>query len=113
MSLKSTPDERFTRIENISYPDSALLMESFIRVLVWEPAGGLWKGTLGMWAVAYVYGELMVADDVLDSCDDEAVKSWFNENINRFTGGIDRITDTKRLGKVRSKPWDPRVARGQ
>lgn len=33
------------------------------------------------------------------SCDDEKAKSWFNKRIQRFSGGMDRTTIIKRLGK--------------
>lgn len=42
----------------------------------------------------------MVDDSVLDMCGDEEAKHWFNKKILRFDGGMDRITCTKRLGKV-------------
>jgi hypothetical protein len=46
-----------------------------------------------------MYGILMMENSSLDSCEDEAVKSWFNKAINRENGGIDRSV-TKRKGKV-------------
>lgn len=42
----------------------------------------------------------MLDDDTMDACDDEEAKAWFDENILRFSGGIDRVTCTKRLGRV-------------
>ncbi|KAJ4310787.1 hypothetical protein N0V84_010795 [Fusarium piperis] len=85
---------------NILYPDAALLLESFVRTLVKEPKMGGWVSSLRMWAITHLYGDLRLGDDVLDSCDDEEAKAWFNQRIRRSSGGIDRVTCTKRLGKV-------------
>ncbi|RMZ79377.1 hypothetical protein DV738_g3306, partial [Chaetothyriales sp. CBS 135597] len=84
---------------SILYPDAPLLLLSFVKTAVREPCDDLWKWNLRMWAVSYVYGELMLSDDVLDSCDDEAAKTWFNEVIRRFNGGVDQVTRTKKLGR--------------
>ena len=108
ISVKSTLDERFTRDGNMFYPNGALLLESFVRVLVREPLEGLWTSDLTIWAITYLYGDLMLDDNVLDSCDDEAAKAWFNKDIRRFAGGIDRVTITKRLGRV---GFDERLAK--
>lgn len=85
--------------ESIHYPDAPSLLTSFVQTLVREPSRGMWTSNLEMWAITYVYGELMVSDDALDSCEDDEAKSWFNENIRRFAGGIDGVTCTKRLGR--------------
>ena len=82
------------------YPNGTLLLESFVRVLVREPLEGQWTSNLAKWAITYLYGKLMIDDDVLDLCDDEAARAWFNTNIRRFAGSIDRVTITKRLGRV-------------
>ena len=108
ISVQSTLDGRFTRDGNMFYPNGAVLLESFVRVLVREPFGGHWTSNLTMWAITYLYGDLMLDDDILDSCDDEAAKAWFNKGIRRFAGGIDRITITKRLGRV---GFDERLAK--
>jgi hypothetical protein len=93
---------------NILYPDAELLLESFVRTLVKEPKMGGWVSSLRMWAITHLYGDLMLGDDVLDSCDDEEAKAWFNQHIRRYSGGIDRVTCTKRLGKV---GYDENLAR--
>ncbi|KAK2616249.1 hypothetical protein QQS21_000884 [Conoideocrella luteorostrata] len=85
---------------NIYYPDGNVLLQSFVQTLVRESVIGMWTSNLEMWSISYVYGELMFDDDVLDSCNDEEAKAWFNKNIQRFDGGIDRFTCTKRLGRV-------------
>ncbi|KAJ4232215.1 hypothetical protein NW759_002602 [Fusarium solani] len=69
---------------------------------------GGWVSSLRMWAITHLYGDLMLGDDVLDSCDDEEAKAWFNKRIRRYSGGIDRVTCTKRLGKV---GYDENLAR--
>ncbi|KAM6524647.1 hypothetical protein FALCPG4_010255 [Fusarium falciforme] len=93
---------------NILYPDAESLLESFVRTLVKEPKMGGWVSSLRMWAITHLYGDLMLGDDVLDSCDDEEAKAWFNQRIRRYSGGIDRVTCTKRLGKV---SYDENLAR--
>ena len=85
---------------NLIYPDGPSLLQSFVRTLVREPVVGMWTSTLDMWAIAYLYGELALSDDSLDACDDVRAKLWFNDSIERFGKGIDRLTCTKRLGRV-------------
>ncbi|KND92250.1 hypothetical protein TOPH_03223 [Tolypocladium ophioglossoides CBS 100239] len=98
--IRSALNDTLTRDGNIIYPDGALLLQSFVQTLLREPVAGIWTSMLEMWAISYVYGELMLSDDTLDACDDEEAKAWFNENIDRFGRGIVRITCTKRLGRV-------------
>jgi hypothetical protein len=92
---------RFSCNDNLYYPDAALLLESFVKTLLQETPGS-WRYLLQAWAIAYIYGILMVEDTVLDSCDDESVKLWFNENIRRGNGGLERGTVSKRAGKFRA-----------
>ncbi|KAF1916814.1 hypothetical protein BDU57DRAFT_517139 [Ampelomyces quisqualis] len=93
--------QRFSCNDNLYYPDAALLLESFVKTLLQETPGS-WHYLLQAWAIAYIYGILMVEDTVLDSCDDENVKLWFNERIRRGHGGLDRGTVSKRAGKFRA-----------
>ncbi|KAF1963105.1 hypothetical protein CC80DRAFT_434559 [Byssothecium circinans] len=90
--------QRFYCDRNLYYPDKALLLESIIRTLL-KDSPGIWHETLGAWAISYIYGIVMVEDTILDSCDDESVRLWFNENIRRGKGGLDRTTVTKRVGR--------------
>ena len=99
LSLSSIPESRFTREGNIYYPDKELLVESFVKTLVKVPKPDSWTAKLNFWTISYVYGQLMVSDDVLDSCSDDKAKAWFNEHIRRYSGGIDRVTVTKWVGK--------------
>ena len=92
---------RFSCNDNLYYPDAALLLESFVKTLLQESPGS-WHYLLHAWAVTYIYGMLMVEDTILDSCDDESVKSWFNTQIRRGNGGLDRVTVSKRAGKFRA-----------
>ncbi|KAM3548909.1 hypothetical protein ARSEF4850_009147 [Beauveria asiatica] len=107
--VRPTPGDALDRDDNIFYPQGVPLLRSFVQTLVREPVAGMWTSCLGMWAVSYVYGELMLADDVFDLCDDEAAKAWFNDSIQRSSHGIDRVTYTKRLGR---KGYDETLARG-
>ncbi|KAH9989486.1 hypothetical protein F4779DRAFT_610373 [Xylariaceae sp. FL0662B] len=99
LSLVSIPESRFTRNEGVYYPDKELLLESLVKTIVREPEESKWTSNLQMWIVSYVYGQLMVDDNALDSSSDENAKTWFNEHIRRYSGGIDRTTITKRLGR--------------
>ncbi|KAK2591468.1 hypothetical protein QQS21_010844 [Conoideocrella luteorostrata] len=108
LHLKSMSQNIARRDDNIIYPDGAALLQSFVQTIVREPTPGKWTSKLDMWSITYVYGELMLADDVLDLCDDEKAKDWFNDAIQRFGNGIDRVTCTKRLGRV---GYDERLAR--
>lgn len=99
LSLASVPESRFTVMDKIYYPDSELLLESFVKTVVREPGWSRWVSHLEMWAIAYVYGQLMVNDTVLDSSSDEKAKAWFDDQIKRYSGGIDRTTVTKRIGR--------------
>jgi len=83
----------------VYYPDKTLLLESFIKTLLKTPMG-TWRSSLTTWAICYVYSMLGVEDSALDFCGDEKVIEWFNENIRRSTGGIDRTTVTKRFGRA-------------
>ncbi|POR33269.1 Uncharacterized protein TPAR_06512 [Tolypocladium paradoxum] len=98
--VKSAPDDTLTRDGNIFYPVGGLLLQSFVQTYLREPVMGMWTSCLDMWSISCLYGALTLGDDVLDSCDDEEAKAWFNENIRRLRGGIDRVTYTKRLGRV-------------
>ncbi|KAL6890506.1 hypothetical protein GGI43DRAFT_221959 [Trichoderma evansii] len=57
---------------------------------------------LHVWAVTHLWGQTMAPEDVLDGIKDDEVKAWLNKATKRFNGGIDRITVTKRKGRVKS-----------
>lgn len=94
-----TSMRRFTCRKHVYYPDKTLLLESFIKTLLKTPMG-TWRSSLTTWAICYVYSMLGIEDSALDFCGDEKVIEWFNENIRRSTGGIDRTTVTKRFGRA-------------
>jgi len=98
--VRSTRDEEITRDGNLIWPNAALLLRSFVQILVREPVDGMWTASLSTWVISYLYGQLKLSDDVLDACDDEDARAWFNERIRRFDGGLDCVTRTKRLGRV-------------
>jgi len=94
--------------ENLYYPDEAVLLESFIKVILEDKDTGYlktWQTLLKAWAISYVYGELDVDDDALEVCEDADVKSWFNKAIKRDQGGLDR-TVTKRKGRIEAPRTD-------
>ena len=95
----SSSTQRFYCEENYYFPDKALLMESFIKTLLQEDSPSSWRLLLTCWTISYMYGLKDVKDTVLDTCDDETVKKWFNEKIRRGKGGIDKTTVSKRVGK--------------
>ncbi|KJZ71367.1 hypothetical protein HIM_09250 [Hirsutella minnesotensis 3608] len=104
----SATESAVSRNGNILYPNAAVLLQSVVQTLIREPVDGMWASALNMWAISYIYGQLMLGDDVLDECDDDGARDWFNESIQRSGKGIDRITCTKRLGRV---GYDENLAR--
>lgn len=91
---------RYHRFNHLYYPEKILLLENFIKTLLKEPRMGAWRSCLKCWAIPYLYGMLMIEDSALDMSDDEQVKEWFNKNIRRYEGGVDRTTVSKRVGRV-------------
>lgn len=55
---------------------------------------GLWLARLESWGFGYLYRELLLRDDVLDTCSDSAVKEYFDKKIKRGSG-IPRRTKEK------------------
>ncbi|KAI0102738.1 hypothetical protein GGR51DRAFT_278045 [Nemania sp. FL0031] len=98
LSLQLIPESRFTFHQGLYFPDRELLLESFVKTVVREPEPSRWSSTLEFWSITYLYGQLMLDDDVLDSSTDKKAKTWFNENIRRYSGGLDRSM-TKRRGR--------------
>src|SRR2546423_5355304 len=92
--------QQFSYNKNLFYPNKVLLLESFARTLLKEDMSE-WRALLTAWAISYVYGELGIADNALDDCNNEDVKKWFNEAIRRDEGGMNR-TLNKRVGRVRN-----------
>ncbi|KAI9770577.1 MAG: hypothetical protein M1840_003167 [Geoglossum simile] len=95
--------EQFSVRGNLYYPNKVMLLGSFIRVLlVEEAAGGIihsWALLLGAWAISYICGMLDVGVDALDTCEDERVRAWYNKNIRRDQGGLNRAIN-KRAGRM-------------
>ncbi|PNY23788.1 Uncharacterized protein TCAP_06259, partial [Tolypocladium capitatum] len=61
--VRSALNDALTRHCHILYPDGALLLQSFVQTLLRDPMAGIWTWMLEMWAISYVYGELMLSDD--------------------------------------------------
>lgn len=88
--------------DNLYYANAVLLLQSIITVVLAEREHlemGSWHRRLHAWAYTYLYGELSLRDDVLDTCKDERVKEYFNELIKRGTG----------VSRVREKWGRPRA----
>ncbi|KAN0070899.1 hypothetical protein V8E54_011064 [Elaphomyces granulatus] len=88
---------------NLYYPNELVLMESFIRVLLVEKAAGNmkndWSLLLSVWIISYICGWLDVGVDALDDCEDDRVRDWYNKNIMRDQGGLNRAIN-KRTGRI-------------
>ncbi|KAH6645311.1 hypothetical protein BKA67DRAFT_541540 [Truncatella angustata] len=98
-------DPRFTCVEGfLYYPRLPVLLESLIRARLRTPENkfGLWVSMLEVWAIPYLWAQTMAPEDILDGIEDEKIKAWFNKETKRFESGIDRVTNTKRKGRVRS-----------
>ncbi|PVH78044.1 hypothetical protein DL98DRAFT_517017 [Cadophora sp. DSE1049] len=75
--------------DNLYYPNVVELLRSIIKVYLEEREYTdirHWQLRLSCWAFGYLYGELQLRDDVLDTCDDEMVKECFNQQIKRGSG---------------------------
>jgi len=71
---------------NLYYPNVVELLRSIIAVYLEERAHTNirnWQVKLSGWAFGYLHGELLLRDDVLDTCEDEMVKECFNKEIKR------------------------------
>jgi hypothetical protein len=58
---------------NLYYPNVVKLLRSIITVYLKERRYTTirnWQGKLSAWAFGYLYGELLLRDDVLDTCED-------------------------------------------
>ncbi|KAK0110960.1 hypothetical protein ONS96_002544 [Cadophora gregata f. sp. sojae] len=65
---------------NLYYPNVVELLRSFIEVYLDErkyTAIPNWQAKLLSWAFGYLYGELLLRDDILDDCESEMVKQFF------------------------------------
>ena len=99
------PTQPFFVIDNLYYPNKVVLLESFIRVILEEEAAGMddyWSGLLSAWAISYICGMLNVGVDALDTCEDEGVRNWYDKNIMRDQGGLNREIN-KRTGRLEKK----------
>lgn len=101
----ATDDPRFTYVDGfLYYPRLPVLLESLIRARLRIPENefGMWVSMLEVWAIPYLWGQTMAPEDILDGIKDDKIKAWFNKATKRFEGGIDRVTITKRQGRLRS-----------
>ncbi len=74
--------------ENIYFPNIIMLLQSFLMVHLEEEivdAPGF-RVILRSWAIGYLYHELELREDILDSCSNSAVRRLFNDCIQRFSG---------------------------
>ncbi|RDL41221.1 uncharacterized protein BP5553_01200 [Venustampulla echinocandica] len=88
---------------NLYFPNVVMLLESMIKVILEDDITCKqkdWQGTLCGWVISYLYGDLTLRDDVLDGCQDDRVKQWFNRNVKRETGGMSRIREKWALSGV-------------
>ena len=71
---------------NLYYPNAIMLLQSIIMVYLEEreyTKVGNWQAKLEGWAIGYLYGELSLRDDVLDTYRDERIREYFNKEIKR------------------------------
>ena len=103
------PTQPFFADGNLYYLNKVVLLESFIRVALEEETAGEGVYNLSLllaaWAISYICGMLNVDVDALDACEDEAVKDWYNKNIRRDQGGLNRAIN-KRTGRKDRVPGD-------
>lgn len=88
---------------NLYYPNVVELLRSIITVYLKEREYSNirnWQVKLLGWAFGYLYGELLLRDDVLDHCEDKRVRECFNMEIKRGSGVI-------RVREKWGKPKEP------
>jgi len=87
---------------NLHYPNIVMLLQSVISVYLEDRERskmGHWHARLEGWAIGYLYGELSLRPDILDTCGDERVKEYFNREINR---GSDTPRIREKFGRPRA-----------
>jgi len=62
-----------------------MLLQSFLMIYLEEESADApnFRVTLMAWAVGYLHEELELREDILDSCNNSAVKRLFNDTIER------------------------------
>ncbi|KAL7787241.1 hypothetical protein V8C43DRAFT_307732 [Trichoderma afarasin] len=105
LQQNTADDSKFACVDDfLYYPRLPVLLETIIRARLRVPEEKLsyWATMLEVWAIPYLWAQTMAPYDILDGIDDEEVKAWFNRATRRFNGGMDRVTVTKRKGRVAS-----------
>ncbi|KAL6815133.1 hypothetical protein J3E69DRAFT_346849 [Trichoderma sp. SZMC 28015] len=105
LQQNTAEDSKFTCVDGfLYYPRLPVLLETIIRARLHVPEEKLsyWATMLEVWAITYLWAPTMAPYDILDGTEDEEVKAWFNKATRRFNGGMDRVTITKRKGRVAS-----------
>ena len=80
-------------------------------LLVEKAAGNMindWSLLLSVWIISYICGWLGVGVDALDDCEGDRVRDWYDKNIMRDQGGLDR-TINKRTGRIEKSGIVPRA----
>jgi hypothetical protein len=94
---------------NLYFPNVVELLRSFITVYLEEREytnQRHWQASLLCWGIGYLYEELLLREDVLDTCEDEKVKECFNKEIKRGSG-IPRVRE--KWGKPREPITNDRI----
>lgn len=105
LQQNTADDSKLTCVNGfLYYPRLPVLLETIVRARLRVPEEKLsyWATMLEVWAITYLWAPTMAPYDILDGIEDEEVKAWFNKATRRFNGGMDRVTVTKRKGRVAS-----------
>lgn len=109
---KSFPANQYDKYNNnILYPLERALIESFVEAALDDEKENhitSWGELLRSW-ISMMVGYLGIANDILDTCEDQQAIKWFSEQFGRareaISGPLDRRI-TKRLGSQKEMPVD-------
>lgn len=88
MSPNTSVQPPFYIHNNLYYPNPVVLMQSVIKVCIEERARTdilAWQAKLASWA-GYLYWELSLRDDILNTCRDSKVKEFFDLKVKSRPG---------------------------
>ncbi|CAH0023427.1 unnamed protein product [Clonostachys rhizophaga] len=81
ISTARDPMDDFDQICGFYWPKPGRLMASFVKTAVNGPVVGCWKRLLVMWAAYWLYRGKMLPETVMDNCDNEMARRYFEACI--------------------------------
>jgi hypothetical protein len=81
ISTERDPIGDFDKLFGFYWPKPRRLMISFVKTLVQGPIAGCWKRLLIMWAAYWLYRGKKLPATVMDNCDNEMARRYFETCI--------------------------------